>query len=423
MSSSEYLNYESGKFSKSLGVGVFGTDIMASGIGADVWRFYVFYNRPEKADALFTWKDFQEKVNGELIGNLGNLVNRTLSFVGRYYDGVIPAGAPDPELWSEIKRREAEIGDKLDRAELRDAFRTIFELSSLANKAFQDGEPWKYRTENPAKAAALIRDLCYVVRDLAVLVHPYIPSAADRIAAFFGGKIGAGAFTWESLGNPVGLDRVGGAEVLFNKLEDELVDALRVRYSGTQKERLQRDEQAQAQTETVVAPPPVVPDQERFAAQIDLRVAEIVKIERHPKADKLYVETLEIAGEERTIVSGLVPYYREEELLGKRIILAYNLKAAKLRGIESKGMLLAAADETAEGVKRVEVLDAGRTATGTRVTLEGAAPTPVPAEIDIDAFFSVPIVTRDGVVGVAGHALTLEAQPLKTTTVLNGEVG
>jgi len=430
MSSSEYLNYESGKFSKSLGVGVFGTDIMESGICADVWRFYVFYNRPEKADALFTWKDFQEKVNGELIGNLGNLVNRTLSFVGRYYDGVIPEGVSDPELWSEIRRRETEIGVKLDRAELRDAFRSIFELSSLANKSFQDGEPWKYRKENPPAAAALIRDLCYVVRDLAILVHPYIPASADRIASFFGGKIGAGSFAWDSLGKPAGLDRVSGSEVLFTKMEDDLVDELRARYSGTQKERLERSDQAQAEAPAAsdlsaapVAAAPAVPDPQRFAAQIDLRVAEIVKIERHPKADKLYIETLEIAGEERTIVSGLVPFYREEELLGKRIIVAYNLKAAKLRGIESKGMLLAASDETAEGVKRVEVLDAGRTATGTRVTLDGLEPAPVPAEIDIDAFFSIPISTRSGVVGVAGQALSLAGIPLKTTTVLNGEVG
>ncbi len=92
MSSTEYLNYEGGKFSKSKGVGVFGTDARETGIPADVWRFYVYYNRPEKSDALFTWKDFQEKVNAELIGNLGNLVNRTLAFVGRFYGGVLPAG-------------------------------------------------------------------------------------------------------------------------------------------------------------------------------------------------------------------------------------------------------------------------------------------------------------------------------------------
>ncbi|MBE3133843.1 MAG: methionine--tRNA ligase, partial [Acidobacteria bacterium] len=92
MSSTEYLNYEGGKFSKSKGIGVFGTDARDTGIPADVWRFYLYYNRPEKSDALFTWKDFQEKVNAELIGNLGNLVNRTLAFVGRFYGGALPGG-------------------------------------------------------------------------------------------------------------------------------------------------------------------------------------------------------------------------------------------------------------------------------------------------------------------------------------------
>ena len=92
MSSTEYLNYEGGKFSKSKGVGVFGTDAKDTGIPADVWRFYVYYNRPEKSDALFTWKDFQEKANAELIGNFGNLVNRTLQFVTRFYGGTAPRG-------------------------------------------------------------------------------------------------------------------------------------------------------------------------------------------------------------------------------------------------------------------------------------------------------------------------------------------
>ena len=103
MSSTEYLNYEAGKFSKSKGVGVFGTDAVESGIPADVWRFYIFYNRPEKSDTTFTWADFQEKVNGELIGNLGNLANRTLTFVARYYDGAIPAGEPDRGFWADVK--------------------------------------------------------------------------------------------------------------------------------------------------------------------------------------------------------------------------------------------------------------------------------------------------------------------------------
>ncbi len=455
MSSTEYLNYESGKFSKSKGVGVFGTDAVASGIPADVWRFYVFYNRPEKSDALFTWKDFQEKVNGELIGNLGNLVNRTLSFVSRYYEGKIPEGTSDGAFWEKVRAYEADIAAKLERAELRDAFRAAFELSSFANKAFQDGEPWKTRKENPAAAAALIRDLCHVVRDLAVIVHPYLPASADRLAAFFGKKIGAGGLTWADIGKAEGVTAVTSSEVLFAKLEDDFVNELRDKYSGSQKERAERAEAAQAaaapsgagsapltpashasapasaatpaaapETLAQAAAPaaPAEPADVRFAKLVDLRVAEIVKIERHPKADKLYVETLDIAGEERVIVSGLVPYYKEEELLGKRIIVVYNLKPAKLRGVESKGMLLAASVKNGES-ETVEVLDAGKAPSGTRVLVAGHEAGAEPGEIDIDTFFSMPIRAAGGAVKVGDSALSVGGTALRTAKVVDGEVG
>jgi methionyl-tRNA synthetase len=443
MSSTEYLNYESGKFSKSKGVGVFGTDVMESGIPADVWRFYVFYNRPEKADALFTWKDFQEKVNGELIGNLGNLVNRTLSFVSRYYDGKIPAvssrSARSQEFWKRVGEAEAGIGEKLERAELRDAFRAAFELSSYANKAFQDGAPWKTRTEKPEDAAELIRDLCYVLRDLAVIVHPYIPRSAERIAGFFGQTIASAAGTtglsWKDLGRQDGLSSVNTPEVLFSKLEDDLVNQLRERYSGSQKERAERDmnEEKAKETKTAADKPTVAPapeaeapklrDEVRFAASIDLRVARIVKIDRHPKADKLYIENLEIAGEERTIVSGLVPYYKEEELLDKKILVAYNLKPAKLRGVESRGMLLAASAKGADDADVVDVLFVpDPIPTGTRVIAAGNAPAEC-AEIDIDSFFSIPIRMTGGIATVGGVPLTVGGETLKSAKVSDGEVG
>jgi methionyl-tRNA synthetase len=191
MSSTEYLNYEAGKFSKSKGIGVFGTDAMETGISADVWRFYIFWNRPETSDYTFTWADFQEKVNGELIGNLGNLVNRTLTFVSRYYNGVIPEGEPDAAFWKEVLKLEENVAEHLERAELRDAFRSIFAISDLANKRFQDEAPWKARVEEPAKAASLMRDLCYVLKDLAIMTYPYMPKAAENLAGFLGLSFGA----------------------------------------------------------------------------------------------------------------------------------------------------------------------------------------------------------------------------------------
>ncbi|MCL2229699.1 MAG: methionine--tRNA ligase [Treponema sp.] len=412
MSSSEYLNYENSKFSKSRGVGVFGTDAMETGIPGDVWRFYIYYNRPEKTDAMFTWSDFQEKVNGELIGNLGNLVNRTLSFVTRYFDGKVPdcPGLSDKALWEEVRKRENSITEKLDRAELRDAFREIFELSSHANKYFQDNEPWKLKNENPDKAKAVISDLTYIVRDLAVLIEPYMPAAAEKIASFLGLKFREN-LCWKCIGTPEGIsDYQIKSEVLFAKLEDEQVDAFREKYSGTQKERQ---------------------EQKTFSSVVDLRAAKIEKIEKHPKADKLYIINLEtgegVTGvrEERQIVSGLVQHYTEEQLLGKKIIVAYNLKPAKLRGVESRGMLLAAGDEIEgeDGQKkeRVEVLDAGDTPTGTRFLPEGEDNKALD-EIDIDTFFSYPVFVKENVVMTGDKKLCLNGIPVRTEKIPNGEV-
>jgi len=422
MSSSEYLNYENSKFSKSRGVGVFGTDAMETGIPSDIWRFYIFYNRPETSDAMFMWKDFQEKVNGELIGNLGNLVNRTLLFVMRYYGGKIPQGGSNKNFWVEIVKREKSIFAKLDRAELRDAFREMFDLSSYANKYFQDNEPWKLRNDNPEKAKEVIRDLTFLVRDIAVLIEPYLPEAADKIASFLGLK-NMESLNWNDTGRPEGNENIEiKSEVLFTKLEDDKIESLKEKYSGTQAERKEtKDQESAAKTPKM------------FSSVMDLRAAKIEKIERHPKADKLYVINLEtgegVTGirEERQIVSGLVQFYTEEQLLGKRIIIAYNLKPAKLRGIESRGMLLAAGDkggvdQDGNAMERCEVLDAGDCSTGTRFLPEGEQAQTAPAEIDIDTFFTQPIAVKDFVVMTNGKKLCLAGNIVQTKIIPEGEV-
>jgi|YelNatPaOPRAMG01_1025707.scaffolds.fasta_scaffold00222_20 methionyl-tRNA synthetase len=435
MSSTEYLNYEAGKFSKSKGIGVFGTDAMETGIPADVWRFYIFWNRPETSDYTFTWADFQEKVNGELIGNLGNLVNRTLTFVSRYYNGVIPEGEPDAAFWKEVQKLEENVAEHLERAELRDAFRSIFAVSDLANKRFQDEAPWKARVEEPAKAASLMRDLCYVLKDLAIMTYPYMPKAAESLAGFLGLSFGQQGLSWQELG-PAGLPgTVRKPEMLFQKLEDDRISALRERYSGSQKERQERNAQeseTKSPIQTPAVPPPAPasePPEVRFSKLVDLRVAKIIKIERHPKADKLYIETLDDgSGKERTIVSGLVPYYKEDELLGKQIVLVNNLKPAKLRGVESAGMLLAASVSAPDGTETVEVLAAPNANPGDRVILEKAEGAPASLEIpsaiiDVDTFFSIPIVAREGNAWVGSTRLVVNGEPIVLQKILNGEIG
>ncbi|MCL2214402.1 MAG: methionine--tRNA ligase [Treponema sp.] len=431
MSSTEYLNYEDGKFSKSRGIGVFGTDAVETGIPADVWRFYIFYNRPEKSDAMFTWNDFKEKVNGELIGNFGNLVNRTLLFITRYYEGKIPEG-PNVDgnaasyFWTNVKEKEKSITEKLDKAELRDAFREIFELSSFANKYFQDNEPWRLRNENPGKAKEVICDLAYIVRDLAVLIEPYMPATAERIASFLNLKH-RDNLNWNDIGKPEGIqDALIKSEVLFSKLDDNLVEELKERYSGTQKERQESVLNLQKRdNRSTIA--------KTFSCILDLRVAKIEKVERHPKADKLYILNLEVGEgttgvrEERQIVSGLVQHYKEEDLLEKKIIVAYNLKPAKLRGIESRGMLLAASDNkgidlNGLAAERCEVLDAGECPTGTRFLPENEKEDIAPIEIDIDTFFSMPVMVKDYAVFYGEKKLCLNGNQVRTSIIPNGEV-
>ena len=180
---------------------------------------------------------------------------------------------------------------------------------------------------------------------------------------------------------------------------------------------------------SIPVPKPVpyadLPIEERFARLIDLKVAKIIKIERHPKADKLYVETLDDgSGQERVIVSGLVPFYKEEELLGKHIVLVNNLKPAKLRGVESRGMLLAASVDGEDGKEVCEVIDVSWAAPGTRLLLTGQdTALTVEEQIDVDTFFSVPIRAIGGSVLVGSKTLEADSLICRTLRVTDGDVG
>ena len=483
ISSSEYLNYESGKFSKSKGIGVFGSDAKDSGIPADMWRFYIFYNRPEKNDALFTWKDFQERVNSELVGNLCNLINRTLTFVSRYYNGVIPqrdgvaSAREDVRTVTEGLRAAAKysiekITALLEEAELRDAFHELFALSSVANKAFQDGEPWKNREADPEKAEALLFELCYLIKDLLILMHPYMPEYADAVASFLGIKIWSGnvfdwehpvqprpenVLAWDNLLERRGLERVQKPAIIFKTLENDAIAAYRERYAGSQKERAAQagkraagkqagGEQggkkqqnaggkntsgnaAQKSPEKQKAKPEWadIPPEKLFTDYISLKTAKIISVEKHPDADKLFVETIDDGSESgRIILSGLAPYFAPEELVGADIILAENLKPRKMRGIESKGMLLASHYTDADGTERVELVGMPGAAAGTPVTLEGAEaatpPVQKPQAIDAELFFAVPFTVEDFRVCAAGKQLLVNGKPLVMKHVKSGTV-
>ena len=434
MSSTEFLNYEDGKFSKSRGIGVFGSDAIETGIPADAWRFYIFYNRPEKQDYQFTWKDFMEKLNGELIGNLGNLVNRTLLFVNKYFEEKIPDAPVDEELWAQVRDLEKKATDYLEWAELKDAFHTMFEISDICNKKFQAAEPWKTRESDPAACAKLIHNLCYVIKDLMIMMNPYMPQYTQVIMSYFGKSIqetkaGTQAkpgYTWANLGETEGLSTVGPTEVYFKPLDQKTMLAFREKFSGQAQAKAEKEAKKAEKAKKEEPKPSLTPEQqvEFFNKNINLTVAKIVDIKPNPEGEKLYIETLDDGtGTPRTIQSGLRMYLKEEELLGKHVIIAENLAPRTMRGVESRGMLLAG--DYKEGDKEcVEVLDAGWAAPGTRVVLEGADVNASKKEqITGDEFFSVEIKAIDGVVQIGGKKLLADGKEVKTLKALNSEIG
>jgi methionyl-tRNA synthetase len=202
-------------------------------------------------------------------------------------------------------------------------------------------------------------------------------------------------------------------------LEDDFVAELQKRFSGSQAERAQREVTEEAEKES---------PEELFRKNIELRAAKITEIERHPEADKLYIETLDDgSGEPRQIVSGLVPHYSEEDLLGKTIIIVSNLKPAKLRGVKSNGMLLAASDKTPDGTERVEVLFVDHAEPGERLVLEGddaeAAQVEHLSRLKIDDFFEVPIKADAHEIKVGSKRLICAGEPVRSHDVKDGAVG
>ncbi len=431
MSSTEYLNYEDGKFSKSKGIGIFGNDVQETGIPADVWRFYMFYNRPEHSDVTFTWKEFQEKVNGELIGNLSNLVNRTLTFITRFYGGNLGSGSVDTELVRRIKEKEEKITDLLEHAEERDALRTILELSGIGNKEFQEAEPWKLRNENPEKTASLLRTLLGLIRDLGIMIQPYMPQTGERLLSY----LGCESDKWSDLSDYSKCITVGKTDYLFTKLEDSLIDVLKIRYSGTQAERQEKKmedtKESKKETAKAAAEAARIAEEQKsiaqkFAEKVILKVSKIVEISKHPDGDFLYILKLDTGeGEKRTIVSSIVAYYSPEELLNRNIVLVSNLKPANFRGVKSCGMLLAAQDENAEEHTTCEVLFADSIPHGTNIVPEGFSnPEGQLSYVKPDQFFSMPLYIEEGILMIDGHRfITSDGKYVRSRRYLNGPVG
>lgn len=397
ISSTEYLNYEDLKFSKSRGTGVFGDQVKNTGIDRDLFRYYLLRIRPEKNDTNFFWNDFMEKTNGEIIANYGNLVNRILQFIDRFFDGIVPDINDlkcEYSVFSivDIEKEKKKIIENFENIELKNCLLDILEISSVGNKFFQDKEPWRIIKEDKEKAKIIITSLLFLVKDISIMLYPYIPSTIEK---FFNTiNVEKEKINFNDIGNYDYLKnkKINKPVVLFNKLEKDLIEELRKKFSG----------------------------EANIKSNILLKTGKIIDIKRHPKADKLYIETVDLGnGEKRQIVSGLVPYYKEEELLNKKIIIVANLKEAILRGEKSQGMLLAAQNQDGS---IVEVLSPD-VEIGTTILPEGLKEEEInKKEISIEEFLNVKIDVIDYKIFFDNRPLLAKDNDIKVEKVKNGIV-
>ena len=384
LSVNEYLNYENGKFSKSRGVGVFGDGAMESGIPSDIWRYYLMINRPENADTEFGWKDFQEKNNNELLANIGNFVNRTLTFVKNNFDSKLNNCEPnnsDIKFIEEVDTNIQNILTQMNNIKLKDSLKLIMHISRMGNQYFQENQPWALvkedTKENKERCETVLCICTNLVHTLGTLIKPFLPDTNKKILEMLNSKEKE---VKESMFAELQKEySINKPEVLFKKIEDEEIQELREKFGGQKKaETIKEPKKNQKQTTT---------DLKEFP--LNLKVAKIESVEDHPEADKLYVLQINLGSEKRQLVAGVKKNYKKEELLGRNIIVVCNLKPAKLRGVISNGMLLAAEDK-----KNVALLEVPNSNPGDAVFVQDTK-TNAPDQIKFDAFLKIELIVDE----------------------------
>jgi methionyl-tRNA synthetase len=321
------------KFSKSRGYVVWtGEDYLDRGLPYGYLRYYLLSYTSHTKELNFSWKVFQERVNNELVGTLGNFIYRTLYFAARNLRGI--PGSPVSDLTKErIESCIKAVDAAIKEYEFKNAVDAIMSLAAFGNAHIQNNAPWKVIKSDPAAAEGIIKDCLQIVKALALLMEPVMPEEADAV--------------WNMLGNsdrvadhliaeaPVPLEPLPLPEPrpVFAKLEDERVAELDTILQG--RVETARAKAGEKKMEQVTI--------EEFA-RMDLRTGKVVKVDPVKGAKKLYRMDVDMGGEIRQIISGIAPFYAPEELVGKDVVVVTNLKPANIFGLESRGMLLAAGE-------------------------------------------------------------------------------
>ncbi|MFA9423625.1 MAG: methionine--tRNA ligase [Sedimentibacter sp.] len=346
-----WLMVGEGKMSKSKGNVIYADDLVDF-FGVDAVRYFVLHEMPFANDGTLTYELLIERTNSDLANILGNLVNRTISMTNKYFDGEIMAPTEhepiDDELIKLALETPIKVEKKMDELKVSDAIDEIFTLLRRSNKYVDETQPWILGKDENKKArlGTVLYNLLESIRIAASLLEPFLPETAGKIFK----QINTDKNDWESLGSFNGMipgNKVGTPEILFARIdvpkkieEINAINAAKAALAAPKKGIVQEPTEVKEQAKVENKNDDLISIDD--FAKIDLRVAEIVKAEKHPDADKLLILQLKLGDEVRQVVSGIAKYYEPQDLVGKKIVMVYNLKPVNLRGFESNGMILAA---------------------------------------------------------------------------------
>jgi len=332
------LKVDDKKFSKSRGYVVWvKDDYLDQDLHPDLLRYYLASYTSHNKEVNFSWKIFADKVNTELVGAFGNFLNRALTFTAKNFNGKIPEGEIDPEVLSKIGASVKEVSKKLEEYEFKMASDAVMALADYGNTYFQSHEPWKLVRSDMKACGSVLRSCLQIAKALVILMDPFMPSKMEEAWKQLGMSASPGERLFEDALDllPEG-QMLGRPSILFNRMEDskvkELDEIFRDRIEAAESKGKDKAEKVKKL------------DKISFGdfQSIDLRVGEIKEAEPIKGSDKLLKLKVDIGTEIRQVVAGIAQAYRPEHLVGTQVVVVANLEPAKLFGIESQAMLLAA---------------------------------------------------------------------------------